>query len=206
MLLWYKVLYFANNLNLMQNSFTFKSRRLFMALAFLCLSAGLIDTSLVHAAAQERFLVTEQVVEDRGTGLQWARDANIAARPVPWDEAIRFVSMMNKRKYANRNDWRLPDMVELKHLLTSLRKTGTASEGETAAALLKQAGFLNVEEADYWTSTSSIFNETEAWYIGLRTGEKVSGSKMLRLYVLPVRWQGKPPEPVKPKAPGTKSQ
>ncbi|MBW1980141.1 MAG: DUF1566 domain-containing protein [Deltaproteobacteria bacterium] len=54
-------------------------------------------------------------VTDTQTGLMWQKDP--APERVTWPEAQRFISYLNKIKFAGYEDWRLPNNEELSSLL-----------------------------------------------------------------------------------------
>lgn len=60
-----------------------------------------------------RFQPKEEVVVDRLTGLTWTRDANLHVYPLTWQEALAYVSEMNRHEVLGYADWRLPNRREL---------------------------------------------------------------------------------------------
>ena len=146
----------------------------------------------ISKAAGQGFLVSDSFIRDLKTRLIWSRDANPAHCQMSWDDAVAYVKMLNEQKYAGRSDWRLPDLEEIKNLTDNARNVGsvaTFTGDATVAPALLNVGFRNVEAGGYWTSSSSVFNETEAWYFSMTYGDKLVGSKSLYMYVWPVRWE-----------------
>lgn len=159
--------------------------------AFLCVMAALLAAGTARAAGQ-RFIVTDLWVKDVETGLVWSRDANPAGRLMSWDDAVEFIGMLNKQNYAGHADWKLPDLDELKKFMAAIKETAGVdffTENITPVSVLKRMGFYNVHAGDYWSSTTSMYNDTETWYADMRSGGKSSGSKSLYMGVWPVRWE-----------------
>lgn len=159
--------------------------------AFLCVMAVLLAVGTAQAAG-ERFIVTDLWVKDVETGLVWSRDANPAGRLMSWDDAVEFIEMLNKKNYAGHADWKLPDLDEFKKFLVAIKETGGVDSfaGDiTVVSILKRMGFYNVHAGDYWSSTTSMYNDTETWYVSMRYGGKTAGNKSLYMCVWPVRWE-----------------
>lgn len=161
----------------------------FFVLVFLILAAFSSNGRIIGAG--QRFIFRDHVVEDTQTRLFWARNANPAESRMSWDDANDYITNLNQQKFAGFSDWRLPDVDEMRSLSEAARRTGAGDRGAdaTAAAALGNMGFKNVQAADYWSSSSSLFNETEAWYFNMGSGSKAMGSKSLYRHVWPVRWR-----------------
>jgi hypothetical protein len=54
-----------------------------------------------------RFERNGKTVLDKLTGLIWTQDANLAEFPLPWQEALDYVSIMNREKAFGYSDWHL---------------------------------------------------------------------------------------------------
>lgn len=161
------------------------------AFALLCTLAVLL-LARETPAAEQRFVVTDLWVKDVVTGLIWSRDGNPASRTMSWDDAVDFVGMLNEQKYAGHADWRLPDLDELKKFLAAVKEAGGGYPFEgstTVVSVLKRLGFTNALAGDYWSSTTSIYNDAETWYVNMKYGGKSTGNKSLYMYVWPVRWE-----------------
>lgn len=160
------------------------SRILKTVLLLFALAVSAAEVAGAGPAAKPRFLVSDMVVKDAVSGLVWTRNGNPAGHTLSWHDAIRFVSMLNKQNYGGHSDWRLPAINELKKLSSALREKGDAESG------LAQAGFYGVQAGDYWSSSSSIFNNREAFSINMLSGGELVSSKSLYMFVWPVRWEG----------------
>ena len=145
------------------------------------------------AAATKRFVATDQTVKDVKTGLEWSRDANPAGRSLSWDAAADYVRMLNKQKYAGHADWRIPEIGELVKLWDAAKEAGGADAlaGGDFVTMLTGLGFLHVQDGDYWSSSASLYNESDAWFMSMKQGVKSSGNKSLYLSVWPVRFEKK---------------
>jgi hypothetical protein len=128
-----------------------------------------------------RFQPKEEVVVDRLTGLTWTRDANLNVYPLTWQEALAYVSEMNRHKVLGYTDWRLPNRRELRSLISHQTKKPVLPEGHP---------FRNVFPSWYWTSTSATINPAYAWYVNLDGGRMFYGGKLQSYFLWPVRGKG----------------
>jgi hypothetical protein len=115
-----------------------------------------------------RFLLHEQIVEDRLTGLFWTRDANPGGYPLTWTEALAAVAAMNQRRDLGFDDWRLPNRRELRSLMSHQTRRPPLPSGHP---------FLNVFQGWYWSSTSAAINPAYAWYVHLEGARMFYGRK-----------------------------
>lgn len=127
-------------------------------------------------------------VTDSLTGLMWLKDGNVFGRK-SWKEAVNVVADFNANpnKYkpqsytARYNNWRLPDINELEGLV-SVQYLDTS-------AWLNKSGFVNVQPADYWSSTDYRYDCTYAWYVVMENGTlPAAGDKYHTRYVWAVRY------------------
>jgi hypothetical protein len=155
------------------------------------LSAVLASAVPLRAAtAGERLVAGDHWVKDVQTGLMWDRDGNAAGKLLSWDDAVDFIKMLNSRKFAGHSDWRMPDIDEIRKLADAAKETAgvSAFTGDTTiASVLNRLGFHDVQASDYWSSTISIYNDTEAWYMSMKSGNRSAANYTLYMYVLPVR-------------------
>lgn len=63
----------------------------------------------------ERYIDSEDIIEDRFHGLVWRR--KIGKKPVKYNEALVYVEDLNIDKWAGYSNWRLPTVEEFKSLL-----------------------------------------------------------------------------------------
>ncbi len=156
-----------------------------------CVLAALYAAGSVRAA-MPRFVVTDLWVKDVETGLMWSRDANPAGRLMSWDDASDYIAALNKQKYAGHDDWKLPDLDEFKKFLSAIKAAGRVKSvgGDiTVVSILKRLGFHNVQAGDYWSSTKSIYNDTEVWFMNMQYGSRSTANPSLYMCVWPVRWE-----------------
>lgn len=146
-------------------------------------------------------------VTDNLTGLIWLKNANcmntyypsfdddgiVGDGRVTWRHGIDFVAGINSGAYqycgAGHSDWRLPNIRDLQSLIhygffsaPSLPDTvgsGQWSEGDP---------FYNVQDREYWSSTTFMPTSYFAWYVNLRGGQAHIYDKRINFnYVWPVR-------------------
>lgn len=164
-----------------------KTVALLFALALASLHAN------AESAPKARFVKSKLTVKDNVTGLVWTRNGNPAGQKFSWHDAFRSVSILNEQQYAGHSDWRVPDIDELKKLASTVQENGAESSEISrtpVSTALIQAGFYGVQAGDYWSSSTSMFNNMEARFINMISGEKSFGSKALYMHVWPVRWDG----------------
>lgn len=123
----------------------------------------------------------DQTLTDRLTGLAWSKDADPVGVPKHWQEALDSVKILNRRNYLGHDDWRLPDVNELRSLVN--RQSDTV-------AWLNSLGFLDVLKDDYWTSSSYAACAGNAWVVGMYSGIVAGRSKGDGGRVWPVRGGG----------------
>lgn len=117
--------------------------------------------------------VNEEVVIDFLTGLMWYRGCDELTRS--WANALQKADTFNGGGF---DDWRLPNVREIRSLL---------HYGRYTPDWLSDVGFVNIDDGEYWTSTT-FFNDTaSAWYINLYTGESYPALKTSLKRLLLVR-------------------
>jgi hypothetical protein len=115
-----------------------------------------------------RFEPSDEVVLDRLTGLTWTRNANLAAFPLRWQEALEYVTGMNEERAFSYSDWRLPNRRELRSLMSHQTKKPALPEGHP---------FTNIFLGWYWTSTTAMINPAYAWYVHMEGARMFYGNK-----------------------------
>ena len=117
-----------------------------------------------------------EAVQDKKTGLTWARNANIAAGPKPWQEALEFCQNL---VIGNRKGWRLPTKEEWSSLLDLSRSGPCLPDGHP---------FENVKASisRYWSSTTYEGDSSRAWAMVLDYCRVEDDLKVFSSYVWPV--------------------
>lgn len=137
--------------------------------------------------AGTRFAVAGKLVRDHLTGLHWLKNANPAEFPVTWQEALDYISRMNREGTAGRTDWRLPNRRELRSLLDF---------GARKPALPVNHPFENVFLGWYWTSTTAAIHPGYAWYVHMEGARMFFGRKDQYYLFWPVCGRGREILPV----------
>jgi len=134
-------------------------------------------------------------ISDAFTGLIWVADGKLMiTRDIGWDtddvddglvtwqHALDYVTKLNAESYLGFNDWRLPNINELR----SLTEYGTPHN----IPPLYGYGFSNLSGA--WSSTTMSTTPENAWRVTMGDGGVLGGAKNSTLYlsVLPVRGDG----------------
>jgi hypothetical protein len=113
-------------------------------------------------------LLSDDLVEDRSTGLVWTRDAGILEFPLSWSEGLAAIADMNSAARFGRTDWRMPNRVELRSLV---------DHGEKRPALPADHPFRQVFSGWHWTSTTAAIAPAYAWYVHLEGARMFYGNK-----------------------------
>lgn len=106
-----------------------------------------------------RFRAMGEVVEDRLTGLQWARRADLTRGGVHWSAALGAVRGLNRDRPGTAR-WRLPTIRELESLLDAARCDPSLSDGHPFEGV----------GGGYWSSTTSAFEPDWAMVLHLGRG------------------------------------
>jgi Protein of unknown function (DUF1566) len=128
-----------------------------------------------------RFEPETDIVLDRLTGLIWARNANISEFPVTWQEAVDYVTAMNRTHALGFPDWRLPNRRQLRSIMSHQTRMPALPEGHF---------FRNVFSGWYWTSTTAAINTSYAWYVHMEGARMFYGNKEQYFLLWPVRGNG----------------
>jgi len=118
-------------------------------------------------------------ITDNATGLMWVKDPlNNPGTPfnilLTWNQAV---DSCNGLTFAGHNDWRLPNPKELLSI----------NDFEQDDPSINETFFPNTESDNYWTSTTSKFDTTDAWYIDFVEGSMTLRDKTLGAWARPVR-------------------
>ena len=107
-----------------------------------------------------RFTAEHAWVRDTRTGLIWSKDANLAGRPLTWQETLSMVDALNREHFGGYRDWRLPNIRELESLVDLSSHSPALPTGHP---------FVNLQDA-YWSSTTSVYELRYAWTLYSRDG------------------------------------
>ena len=107
---------------------------------------------------------TDNVVTDNRTGLMWKQCSEglsgtgcmvgVASKH-PWNEALGLPANINNTGYAGFNDWRIPNIEELRSI--SVNNCYNPAVNETA--------FPNTPSVGYWSSSPDAYFGTNSWYV-----------------------------------------
>jgi len=120
-------------------------------------------------------------ITDNLTSLTWSKDANAATIPKTWQQALDYIKTLNSQNYMGHNDWRLPNINELKTLINK--------DPANLSNWLATQGFTNVQPSFYWSSSTyaSAGNKSAALIVYLDQGYLAYNYKTSTVYVWPVR-------------------
>lgn len=120
----------------------------------------------------------DQTITDNLTGLVWVMDSNSSGGALNWQDALRYITILNSRNYLGHGDWRLPNINELESLV---------NKQPELAAWLESNGFFNVQPGYYWTSSSYTNHPAYAWAVGMHGGILAGHRKIDTNSIWPVR-------------------
>jgi uncharacterized protein DUF1566 len=146
--------------------------------------------ALTACAQKHSFMLLEQTAIDQGTGLVWTKSANPAGKPLHWrgdDNVYAFILKLNNETYAGYADWRVPTREEMSSLIAYAKSLGyDSARYETwPYQKLRQLGFSDVRDYDYWTATRN--SPEELWIADLASGRIEPKPDAKPYYLWPVR-------------------
>ncbi len=97
-----------------------------------------------------------KVVLDHASGLMWQQSGS--AKDISYDEARKYVAMLNSDHYAGYNDWRLPTLEEAMSLVEPTEKNGGLHIDQV------------FDTTQRWIWTSDMNNTSLAWLINFVSG------------------------------------
>jgi hypothetical protein len=113
----------------------------------------------------------EFMIQDNLTGLVWIGDANNynAGSAQPWSNGL---TDLHSFSYCGHNDWRMPNIVELKSLL-NLGQIVQADWLNDPNAVLNDgsAAFMNIMPDLYWSSSIFAPDTSLAWVVNMNDGD-----------------------------------
>ena len=125
-----------------------------------------------------RFLLENETVTDRQTGLMWIKNASLLDFPLSWSEALNTVKELNVSGLYGYHNWKIPNRKELFSLINHDTINPSLPIGHP---------FANVFNGYYWTSSTCARVPNQAWYIHLGGARVFKGMKHGSYMVWPVR-------------------
>ena len=121
----------------------------------------------------------DETITDNLTGLIWTKNADAGA--MDWQGALDDIKAKNSGNYLGHSDWRLPNSNELESLINK--------EEISTPELLRMQGFFNLEDTQYWSSSSYYgpFTAPSAWVVFMADGFVYHYDKTFYSHVWPVR-------------------
>jgi hypothetical protein len=124
-------------------------------------------------------------VTDSLTGLMWLKDGGCLKKR--WNDSLNIIIDFNTntQRYAcsgysaNYNDWRMPNVKELESMINY--------DVSDSAGWLNAAGFTNIKNSSYWSSTTSGRTAAQAWMMNMKKSVKLLQNKKSTYYAWPVR-------------------
>jgi|GEM_PF-1322400 len=150
------------------------------------------STPIVSTPSQKigKFIVQDGVATDTETGLMWLRFAHGQrwengtvvgdAEEINWHDAMKIPDKFNKKEgYAVYNDWRVPNIDELKSIVLGETVGFWKGAGRITACYIDADVFPNFQEKKcFWSSSSLAVNSDHALYVGFYGGYSSSNGKI----------------------------
>ena len=114
-----------------------------------------------------------QIVTDNTTELQWQDDEDAKNISKNWKDAIVYCEALELGGYSN---WRLPNFNELYYI---------ADRSKSSPAI--DNTFQNVVSDYYWSSTTVVGRESNAWRVDFSSGNDSWNNKSNSNYIRCVR-------------------
>ena len=111
-------------------------------------------------------------VTDISTNLQWQDD--ITSVEKKWSEAIDYCEALS---LGGQDDWRLPNRNELISIV----------DHSKSSPAIKENIFHNIASSNYWSSSSSASNSSNAWRVSFENSYVKVSRKTSSYYVRCVR-------------------
>ena len=116
----------------------------------------------------------KNIVIDSKTKLQWQDNLETTVVKKTWSEAINYCEDLTLGGY---NDWRLPNINELYSIV----------DKEASGYIPISSVFQNTVWHNYWSSTTKISKDSDAWYIDFSIGNSDWNNKNNSYFVRCVR-------------------
>ena len=139
------------------------------------------------------------IVTDNLTGLMWTQEAgtptvgSCSGGLKTWQDALDYIACLNSNNYLEHNDWRLPNINELRSLVHSGYNEQSCGGAPCVdmSDWLNSKGFSNVQFDYYWSSTTyaddTSYDTHDAWIVSMWDGYVYYVYKTHNYYVWPVR-------------------
>jgi hypothetical protein len=132
------------------------------------------------AKARAGFDCGDDTCTDRTTGLEWLHcsvgqaGANCSGdvTSMTWQSAVDACDQLT---LAGHDDWRLPDVHELVSIVDYTKANPSI-----------YPDFPSTPAAGFWSSTTTIANNTKAWGVGFMSGYVASDNKTVDVSIIPI--------------------
>ena len=177
---WYPLFYFRTKkfVNLVQRNMIAHYKLVLLLTIFSCqaFAQQTITDWIDNDTSDSRYTVhSNETITDNATGLMWARcpgnkhgnDCSLGSDiKYNWRDALIAAS---NSELANYNDWRLPNVEELRSIVAY----GRYSPSINTQIFPTPNSFC---EAGYWSSSAHV-SERESWYINFIDGSAVTSQR-----------------------------
>jgi len=114
-------------------------------------------------------------VTDGATGLMWQRETSYVDRT--WQEALRDCQDLVLPAEGGYQDWRLPNIKELRSIV----------DGTRCEPAIDESVFPGTPAGTYWSSTTRVESPSAAWGVHFGNGDVGAYTKIAQRYVRCVR-------------------
>jgi hypothetical protein len=135
-------------------------------------------TSSISKLVDSKFIFQDGIATDTETGLMWLRFSHGQrwengtvvgkAQKLNWDDAMKYPDTFNKQGYGGYNDWRVPNIDELKTLIDKVKG--------------KYGNYVDVDafpknEKYFWSASYHTHVSVSVWYVGFDLGNSNCSGK-----------------------------
>ena len=132
----------------------------------------------------QEIISNQKVWIDPDTSLMWQVDVN--GEEYIWDEAFEYAKSLNTEKYGGYDDWRVPDIDELRSIFTLISNESSNGNNHFIKEPLVESQ-NNFKPYRCWSSTNYTDGSDYVWYVHFYGGYEHAKHKTYSGYVRCVR-------------------
>ena len=118
----------------------------------------------------------DEIIRDNATGLIWQKSGSLSR--MNYSNAVDWIESLNRKKYAGKNDWRLPTLEEAMSLIEPVKTKNLYIDS-----------IFDNRQTDIWTSSflTGLKKKYQTWVVDLSNGSCKYARDDCTLFVRAVR-------------------